>query len=130
MGTNYYLTKTLCKHCNSKEVLHIGKSSAGWYFLLHVIPFRGINDLEDWTPLFDKFPISNEYDEIISKEEMMKIITERKWKSSFLGPSLEDFLSHNPFAEVGINNLVRMKIGNHCLKHGKGTWDCCVGEFS
>jgi len=54
MGTNYYLyPASPCKACGrSYEAKHIGKSSAGWCFLLHVIPEEGINDLEDWKKLW------------------------------------------------------------------------------
>ena len=59
MGTNYYLHEpptNKCEHCgrqDEKEPLHIGKSSVGWVFALHIIPEMGIEDLEDWIPLFN-----------------------------------------------------------------------------
>src|SRR5450631_1105933 len=37
MGTNYYLQLPGCDHCNrAGDRLHIGKSSGGWCFALHV----------------------------------------------------------------------------------------------
>ena len=51
MGTNYYLYEgsEACPTCKRPfEPLHIGKSSAGWCFSLHVIPEEGINTLDDW----------------------------------------------------------------------------------
>ena len=40
MGTNYYLhKKPPCEACGHEPApLHIGKSSGGWCFSLHVIP--------------------------------------------------------------------------------------------
>jgi hypothetical protein len=46
MCTNYYL-----KHPDGLY-LHIGKSSAGWCFSLHVMPEAGINSLDEWRSLF------------------------------------------------------------------------------
>lgn len=43
MGTNYYLHTDVCEHCKrSENVIHVGKSSAGWPFL-----FRGYRK---WPP--------------------------------------------------------------------------------
>jgi len=59
MGTNYYLKRREpqqpCPTCgctcksDEKDDLHIGKSSWGWCFGLHVIPELGINSLDDWV---------------------------------------------------------------------------------
>lgn len=131
MGTNYYLhTKPPCDKCGRPfEAKHIGKSSGGWCFSIHVIPEEGINDLEDWQKLLSKKGafILDEYGDRVSKSMMMKIITERKW----LGTEFvtQQWYASN-FAEPGPNGLVRHAIGNGCVKQGKGTWDCIEGEFS
>ena len=67
MGTNYYSVKRDIEHLvmmdfydlhercydlDGNDVLHIGKSSSGWCFSLHVIPEQGINSLQDWVKLF------------------------------------------------------------------------------
>lgn len=111
MGTNYYLYKKedTCKCCKRPfEPLHIGKSSYGWVFALHIIPEDGIHDLDDWEKLWnqEKAIIKNEYDEIISPEKMMLIITDR---DSFNMRRNNDHYIHH---------------------HGTGTWDCLEGEFS
>lgn len=132
MGTNYYLKldgNDKCEHCgrsDSGETFHIGKSSAGWCFSLHVIPERGINDLCDWLPLFDKGQIEDEYGTQISIAEMIDKISNRSWSGNKEhDPS---FYSLNQ-AQPGPNGLLRHQISWHCVKHGEGTWDCVVGEF-
>lgn len=129
MGTNYYLyQKSDCVCCKRPyQPLHIGKSSGGWYFSLHVIPEDNINDLDDWRELWSKegAVIRSEYDEPVSVAEMENIITERSW------PKRTDFDYLRNSAEPGEFNLVRHRIdGGHCIKHGEGTWDCILGEFS
>jgi hypothetical protein len=129
MGTNYYWHRSKpCPCCNRPfEKVHIGKSSGGWHFSLHIIPEEGINNLEDWLIIID-LPgswIEDEYGQTISKEEMIKEITERSWRR----PPSHEYL--NKYTEKGYNNLLRYTIdGQHCVGHGDGTWDLIIGEFS
>jgi len=131
MGTNYYLyTEPACKTCgHAKEPLHIGKSSGGWHFSLHVIPEEGIESLDDWQRVWShpESHIEDEYGDIISAEEMLMAITER----SSTRDGLDSFNFASNAAEVGLNNLVRHVIdGRHCVGHGDGTYDYMRGEFS
>jgi hypothetical protein len=129
MGCNYYIKNTR---------YHIGKSSAGWCFSLHIDPSNGINNLDDVLKLIGRKKIVDEYGETISKKELIRSITARGWterkfpyKCSFDNReySKEEFLKMNG-AEEGSNNLFRHKIGDFCIGHGEGTWDYLVGEFS
>lgn len=87
MGTNYYLRtgKKITKTCDCgfehemDEELHIGKSSCGWKFVLHTIPERGINELEDWKELFKTGKIFDEYDREVSIEDMLDCILNRSF---------------------------------------------------
>lgn len=87
MGTNYYLRtgKKITKTCDCgfehelDEELHIGKSSYGWKFILHIIPERGINELEDWEELFKTGKIFDEYENEITVEQMMDCILNRSF---------------------------------------------------
>lgn len=132
MGTNYYwYPGPACKCCKRPfEPLHIGKSSAGWCFSLHVMPERGIEDLDDWERFWKKEGsyIEDEYGTEITPDSMREIITDRsqpktpKWTP-------ENYRSN--YAEPGPNNLARHRLeAGHCQKHGSGTWDCIIGEFS
>jgi hypothetical protein len=135
MGTNYYQReRPPCPTCGSKgEVRHIGKSSGGWCFTLHVYPEDGINDLDDWLKLLVAGNIYDEYEEELTFREMVKIITDRSWarKTTPYGyPSWEAFDRENG-AVAGPNGLHRHQIdGCRCIGHGSGTWDICVGDFS
>jgi hypothetical protein len=136
MGTNYYLRYNNCSHCQRYDELHIGKASSGWCFSLHVIPEKDIHDLEDWEKLFNDPAniIFDEYDEKVSVEAMIIIITNREWSFSSIAPpgyrTWENFHNEN-YSEDGPNHLIRHKLKpGHCVKHGSGTCDCIVGEFS
>lgn len=100
MGTNYYLSKagdeSHCPTCvcHSKG-LHIGKSSAGWAFALHVIPERGLYSLDDWKKLLEApdAVIRSEYDCVVTLDMLLQTITDRVWP----------------------NGLLRHRIGNGCV---------------
>ena len=133
MGTNYYLyEKQPCKECGRPyEAKHIGKSSAGWCFSLHVIPEEGINDLEDWKKLWnqEEAVIKNQYGTTFDPTILEREITERGTPGK-TSHTFSIWLKKNS-AEDGPNGLVRHRIdGIHCIGHGKGTWDLIIGEFS
>jgi hypothetical protein len=142
MGTNYYLEYDECECCgHAPPKKHIGKSSAGWCFSLHVYP-PDIKDLDDWEDLFctDTNTIVNEYDEVLTPDQMLDIIMNRDWgvewtKERLSSPPYgyidwKDCFRKN-FAVMGPKGLMRYKIDRtHCIGHGEGTWDLCIGEFS
>ena len=132
MGTNYYLEESApCLTCGREyERRHIGKSSAGWCFSLHVYPDEGIRDMPDWERLWSRpgVRIFDEYGQTKTPEQMREVITQRAMNSTdAIGPS---WLGRNN-AEAGPNNLARHRImAGHCIGHGDGTWDLIVGDFS
>ena len=132
MGTNYYLTLDVCEHCGrGSERLHIGKSSAGWCFSLHVIPDEGINDLSDWEARWSQpnVRIVDEYGDVIPPETMLATITNRQWKGTKTIDT-PDWLASN-HAERGPRGLARYRVdGHHCIGQGVGTYDLITGEFS
>jgi hypothetical protein len=141
MGTNYYLVGKTCPTCGHEDGrLHIGKSSGGWCFSLHVIPEESLNTLEDWVALFSapNATIADEYGNRVAPDGMLRIITERHLDTDFDAPykpdgwytSWEKFHAANS-SEPGPNGLLRATMdGRHCVGHGEGTWDYITGEFS
>lgn len=127
MGTNYYAWRDgIC--------LHIGKSSFGWCFALHVMDADvtghvPLNDITAWA-VYLRDPnvvIRDEYHAVISYDEMFDIITNRS-SAAPLDWGSKDFSLN--FACPGPNNLVRHVVGLGCESHGDGTWDNVRGEFS
>lgn len=113
MGTNYYLIRECCPHCNrGNDRIHIGKSSAGWCFSLRVHDDDGIMSLDDWETQWSQpnTRIVDEYGEHVSVEHMRSRILERAWS--------------------GPGGLKRHPIDNFCIGHGDGTYDLIQGEFS
>lgn len=152
MGTNYYLERDVCTHCGRGDgPRHIGKSSVGWCFALRIYPDEGINDLPDWEPLLTAptARIRDEYGREVTGADMLSVIRDRACKRSFDEPpqprmdwrtgverprTWAEFHAENG-SEPGPNGLVRARLrnlrtGHGADKHGDGTWDCFVGEFS
>ena len=127
MSTNYYARRSVptCPTCNhTPKDLHIGKSSVGWCFALHVDPGESVipADLAGWQALLerDEWTIVDEYERPMTLPELLTVIAGRsseKWWPTSEGTR-------------GPRNMVRRNISDHCIGHGAGTWDLCVGEFS
>jgi hypothetical protein len=137
MGTNFYWKGDVCSHCGRGEpAKHIGKSSAGWCFSLHVYPDEGIKDLSDWDDLLSRpaSKIEDEYGRTVTRQEMLETIKEREGKREGRAPldyrSWDDFYEKN-HAVAGPKGLSRHKVDHkYCIGHGEGTWDLLIGEFS
>jgi len=139
MGTNYYVIETTrCPHCNGvleeKDGLHIGKSSAGWCFSMAVHPDLGLTSWNAWQSFLADKKIRDEYGRIISLDYLRVVVEERSWKRP-LEETPHGYASWGEFheknqSEPGPNNLLRHRLGSHCLGHGEGTWDYIGGEFS
>jgi hypothetical protein len=112
MGTNYYVeAKPPCLHCNRPyPIIHIGKSSAGWCFALHVYDDGVLpKTWKEWQYFVKDRVVRNEYGDIITESDLTDIVTKREW-------------------EGGLSRHVID--GQHCVGHGEGTYDLMVGEFS
>lgn len=150
MGTNYYyhtnvnvVDRLLGKE---PEVLHIGKSSFGWCFSLHAIKERGLTTAGAWLKFIhqDGGKILNEYDDVVSLEELHATICDRKGRNNeppFITAEFNplEYEVHDSFeayckkagGDPGPNGLIRHTVdGRHCLANGDGTWDLIAGEFS
>jgi hypothetical protein len=82
MGTNYYEIIDCCDKCGrGSEDIHIGKSSAGWTFSLHIIPSVGLNSWKDWKRRLKSSVIKDEYGNVITLKELDALIKfKRKYK--------------------------------------------------
>jgi hypothetical protein len=135
MGTNYYLHEHTCAWCGRSDEIHIGKSSGGWCFALHI--YEAIPDLAAWQLRWGQreAQIRAQGEEVVlTPEQMLAIITKRSWperpKPGHPYTNWAHFHLRN-HSETGPNGLVRHKIdGEHCIGHGEGTWDLMIGEFS
>lgn len=133
MGTNYYWAEAPCanpcEHCK-QESIHIGKSSAGWCFALHVGD-DAPDSLAGWLERFAKpgSAIRDEYGRTVTPEEMFAVITIRNARTA--PPLTAEWLQEND-AEVGPGGLARCRVGSRssCVGHGEGTFDLCAGAFS
>jgi hypothetical protein len=134
MGTNYHYH--VRGEAPGDEGRHIGKSSAGWCFALHVYPDEGIKTLEDWKKLFSALGsrIENENEAEVTVEDMLKIITDRARPQLSVGRRSKklqaEWNKHNNAID-GPNGLRRADLEkDRVIGHGQGTWDYFVGEFS
>jgi hypothetical protein len=144
MGTNYYWMWKIdqicstCGHRSEQETRqHIGKSSAGWTFGLHVYPSAGIHTLEAWIHVISveymNGHIENEYGKVISLEKMLITIINRQGAGSLGQLGINEEWYRQNYAEPGPQGLSRRKIGGGSLGvvgHGEGTWDYIEGDFS
>lgn len=135
MGTNYYYYRHDQPEGTSQaDALHIGKSSGGWCFALHVIPEQRINTLMDWKRLFmvQGSRIEDEYGSEVTVDQMLAVITKRQGHADVKSRWTYDVLDRN-YAVHGPNNLVRCEVSvraPHCVGHGPGTYDYFTGEFN
>lgn len=131
MGTNYYVEQKPCPHCGrGGERLHIGKSSAGWVFALHVT--EELPDLEHWLAYLAEHEdaIVDEYGGKVPLMDMICAILIRKGTRQPITIAEMTVEMVKNDAVPGPNNLWRAKLGGNVTAHGAGTWDCHTGEFS
>jgi len=123
MGTNYYAQWDSCKHCKRADEydrFHVGKSSWGWMFSLHVIEQR------DWDD--DKYGMEAPQD----YEGWLKFLTHSnvrvfdEYSQEMDGALFMDQVVANRQGDLQRHSLD----GKYYTANGKGTWDMCRGEYS
>ena len=78
MGTNYYLNTDYCPCCGqSKQRLHIGKSSAGWRFNFDGADLKTM-DINKIKEKLKHGNIENEYGEEFSFDEFWEIVEDKQ----------------------------------------------------
>lgn len=127
MGTNYY-EGTKCETCGHViRGKHIGKSSVGWTFALHVYPDEGILDLSDWvrrwrnpTLFFD------EYGDAVAQRDLLQTILLRIRDNEGPTPA---WYEHNN-AVPGPLGMARRQLSGSVIGYGDGTYDLVTGDFT
>jgi hypothetical protein len=140
MGTNYYWYPAsrvdTCLHCGQEKIVeiekrHIGKSSGGWTFALHVYPENSIKTLLDWIREWftKKGDILDEYGNRVIVIQMLQVIIDRGNCNNERIQSKEWYRENH--AIKGPKGLAR-RTGDWVVGYGEheGTWDCCIGDFS
>lgn len=129
MSKTYYLwNKNTGTKVYDKPFKTIGRHFDGWYFSLYIYPEDQINNLDDWRKLIHNkdYYITDEFLNKVSSEKMIGVITERLIKRlpSFIN---KDFLD-DQMAEIGLNNLLRDKVGfeSQLIGHGEGTYSYVI----
>jgi hypothetical protein len=133
MGTNYYwiaAPKPPCSHCGRAydvERKHIGKSSAGWVFALHIYPEEGINELPDWRDKWQEAGrIEDEYGNAASEYEMLDTIAFRF--AARTRPDNDDSWYAMNQAQRGPYGLATARLGSRCRGLGLGTYALHLGQ--
>lgn len=130
MGTNYHWHEkpSPCDKCghDDAKILHIGRSSFCWVFMLHIDPEEGLHVLEDWFHLFNVpgSKILSEYGTLTPVHKMKDIILDRENSSD---PWSGRKMTENR-CFVGPNGLYR-GIDND-FPVDDATYDLVSGEFS
>lgn len=134
MGTNYYLKsdEPFDGLGFDTTTIHLGKSSSGWHFSLHVYPKQGISNWNNWMVLLlvaiegDGAFIENEYGEKISFASFYDTVVNRKGRGT--EDCTEAFLKSN-YTERGYAGLLRHALlKGYCIGHSEGTYDYLIGE--
>lgn len=147
MGTNYYAVieegkEVDCPHCGRPGHIetvrwHIGKSSHGWCFALHVgsraephIPAT----LDEWRKVWAScIRIEDEYGRGVTTTEIEQIVTDRQGQGwPFFDAEKERQWYVENCAQPGPRGLARHVpwIDGGCIGHGAETYDLIIGEFS
>ena len=100
MGTNYYAVKN---RPTVEEPIHIGKSSIGWLFHFQThneswreppVVWNTFNQLKEWLNKYtvesDDYVIIDEYDEIITLDEFLKLV-DRKQNDEYCLSNSDNF---------------------------------------
>ena len=148
MGTNYYAQLDVCESCgHPAHQLHIGKSSMGWCFSLHMHPECGLETWDNWVSFLKGKRIVDEYGSKISRRQFMEIVTKRrgnvgKGPPPFKFPVLsrsensryqswDEFAAEtHGFIDHEFNLLRHVPCAGHVVGHGPGPYDYLVGDFS
>ena len=124
MGTNYFARINLGGPFHK---IHIGKSSAGWCFALHVTD--SIPSLADWRRVWAQafVTIEDEYGTPIDPDTMAEIIEDRSFE---WGRERDDAWYAENYATRGPNGLARQTYHATMPPNPNDTYTLISGDFS
>lgn len=91
MGTNYYVRtpgcEKACEHCSQSQLVHLGKTSAGWRFLFQADPeWPREEALARWRQRAATGPIEDEYGDLRNLDELLAMADSRRDLRSHMEP--------------------------------------------
>ena len=101
MGTNYHLNYKLCPKCGRGEEIHLGKSSAGWKFVLQYNDgkyYKNWEEMQVWLKerIDGGDEIRNEYEDKINLKDFINEV-EQKQKEDGLGTEIDMVINNFRF---------------------------------
>ena len=148
MGTNYYMVKgdhppeghydhplnPLLKYGTGRPpMIHIGKSSGGWCFSLHVYPDFGVHTLADWKHFAARlvgegWRVDDEYGTEHTLDDLWRVVEREGWEKK---DELCRVAERVGWEQKMGRALTRHEVDStYCIGHGEGLYDYIVGEFS
>ena len=135
MSTNYFLHAPACPHCGTENEAprHLGKSSMGWCFALHVYPEEDLHNWQDvwnhidWLVNEADYIIKDEYGRVVDPATFFGIVWDRgncPWKILSKQWLKGNHVIPGPFG------LARHRLDDRCIGHGDGPFDYIIGDFS
>ena len=139
MGTNYYLHQSVCESCGRGDnELHIGKSSAGWAFALHVGDAGSGQpaSVTEWMSVLSSPDgiIRDEYDCQVSLIELLRTMFHRAGgpKTKDADPAnMGDSSRYDPDVNLWRASVASVNPRDYSATPIPGcTVDLCRGDFS
>lgn len=137
MGRNFYWsdeTQEERQEEREKHWLHIGKSSAGWLFSMHVIPSEDIESWNDWQSVLQASgKIFDDSHNVVTFEELRQIVEDRSAKHplEFDWSTKEELIAETITYNTKYNLLQTGPKAEHFTKtvFGEGPWKYCNYDF-
>lgn len=108
MGTNYYVIKDKCHHCNRGDRdYHIGKSSSGWAFTFQGYPYSGLTSWKLWKKFLEDKLIEDEYGMEMSYEGFVELVEIYKAPNAVSGRGEKNLLHNDEARKNGYFNSAR-----------------------
>ena len=78
MGTNYYAITNECAACGRHDVIHLGKSSAGWQFTFQYNGGRLYKNVREMKRWLSGKVIHDEYGQLVTHADFWKMVENKQ----------------------------------------------------